>query len=265
MAYRCLFMDNDVYTAQDVNDAISNITSGGICGYPLGNGAMTDLNAAIAELANGGVNYKGTDCLVVNNGGTYKVSAGACIMNDGTQIIFDSDGYEITHAPGEYEYVYLERDVLHNRINVVVSEEAGGEDTIPLAEIKENGTIIDRRSFATAKISLAAEPKNISITTRLQFTVAWHGNYSYDLGFNGWKYIIIKTRRPDPFNEDAGKVFLELNDNETTFFFPYNNIAATGSSVYNYDTDVGVTRRGSVLEFQNSGNDTAYDVEIEVR
>ena len=86
MAYKCLFMDNDVYTAQDVNDAISNIASGGICGYPFGNSALSDLNAAIAELANGGTDYKGTSCLLVNDGGTYKISEGTCIMNDGSQM-----------------------------------------------------------------------------------------------------------------------------------------------------------------------------------
>ena len=63
MAYKCLFMDNGVYTAQDVNDAFSNIISGGVSGYPLGLNAVADLNGAIAELVSGGVNYHGTDCL----------------------------------------------------------------------------------------------------------------------------------------------------------------------------------------------------------
>ena len=97
MAYKCLFMDDDIYTAQDVNDALSNIVSGGICGYPFSANALADLNTAVAELVNGGINYKGTDCLLVNAGGIYKISEGVCIMNDGTQIVFDVDGYEITH------------------------------------------------------------------------------------------------------------------------------------------------------------------------
>lgn len=264
MAYKCLFMDNDIYTAQDVNDAISNIASGGICGYPFGNGAMSDLNTAIAELVNGGTQYKGTDCLLVNDSGTYKISEGACIMNDGTQIIFDEDGYEITHETGEYEYVYLERDVLHNRINVVVSQESGGQDTIPIAEIKADGTVLDRRRFAKAKVSLAAEPENISIIKKLQFTFTEAGTLSYDIGFNGWKYIIIRTYY---MGSESTKSVIELNNNEGTYVFPLNNEPNYNHNhYYNYDDDVYVVRRGSILEFQKRDNaTTTYDVEIEVR
>lgn len=266
MAYKCLFMDNGIYTAQDVNDAISNIVSGGVSGYPFGIDAVSDLNTAIAELANGGTEYKGTSCLVVNIGGTYKISEGVAIMNDGSQIIFDSAGYEISHQSGVYEYVYLERDVLHNTINAVVSGEAGEIGTIPLAEIKADGTILDRRRFAKAKISLSAEPQNISISKRLQFEVPGNGRYSYDLGFNGWKYVIVRTGYNAQTGSWAYTDVLELNDNESTGFFPYDNTVYSNTSHLRHYFDVVVTRSGSVLVFQTSNNGgRTFNVEIEVR
>ncbi len=248
MAYKCLFMDNDVYTAQDVNDAISNIVSDGICGYPFGNGAVSDLNSAIAELAGGGADYRGTDCLLVNDRGVYKISKGACIMNDGAQIIFDEDGYEINHETGTYEYVYLERDVLHNRINVVVSQQSGGQGTISIAEIKADGTILDRRRFAKANVSLLAEPQNISVKKRLT-TAQLETDNVVDFGFSGWKYLICQR--------GEGYIAIKVEDGETTYSIPNKNDTS----------DIGfpaaAVRYGSTLVFTRIH--PIMDVEIEVR
>lgn len=255
MGYKCLFMDNGIYSAQDVNDAIGNIVSGGVTGYPFGNDALSDLNSAIEELINGGTEYKGTSCLVVNDSGTYKISAGACFMNDGSQIVFDEDGYEITHEAGEYEYVYLERDVLNNSINVVVSGESGGQDTIPLAEITAGGSILDRRRFAKAGVSLSAEPQNIGITKHIS-----NGGVSFDvdIGFNGWRYIIYKLTNSRGYPNMG---CLELLDGSSTTRFPIRNTDGY------YDGRVTVTRNGSVLHFENSNipPSTVYDIDIEVR
>lgn len=256
MAYKCLFMDNDIYTAQDVNDALSNIVSGGVLGYPFGSGAMADLNSAIAELANGGVNYRGTACLVVNDGGTYKISEGAAIMNDGAQIVFDSDGYEITHETGIKQYVYLERDVLHNTINVIVSAQGGGQDTIPLAEIGANGAVTDKRRFASAKLSVFAEPKNIGITKRISndnSVIPSGQSFDVDIGFNGWEYIVYES------GNSWGCI--KLLDGSSTQQFPIRN-----SDGY-ADSSNRVTRNNSILHFENISdrNSSGFDVEIEVR
>lgn len=254
MAYKCLFLDNEVYTAQDVNDAISHIASGGVSGYPLGNGAMTDLNAAISELTSGGTDYHGTSCLVVNDGGVYKISEGVCIMNDGTQIVFDNDGYAIELEDGVRQYVYLERDVLNNTINVAVSQNSGGQDTIPLAEIDANGNIFDRRRFAKAKVSLAAEPQNTGITKSISFEINSGQSVAVDLGFAGWKYIIYYL------NYYNKKIAFEFPDGTTMRNFPVgNNLPASYS-------EVAVTRNGSILEFEQTGGNTCtYNIDIEVR
>lgn len=264
MAYRCLFMDNGIYTAQDVNDALSNLVSEGVSGYPFGNDAVTGLNEAIEGIADSGTQYKGTSCLLVKSGEEYRISEGAAILKDGSQIIFDSEGYVVEHQSGIYEYVYLERDVLHNTVNVVVSSERGGVNTVPIAEIKTDGTVLDRRQFAKAKVSLLAEPKNIGVIKRIQIEVSGNSSYLYDVGFNGWKYIIFR------YGESivgANVVAIELNDNEFTAIFPQNN--SSSSSGHIYEGSVHVYRRGPVLEFQNTNSNqwssTGYDVEVEFR
>lgn len=252
MAYKCLFLDNDVYTAQDVNDAISNVCADGISGYPFGESALSGLNTAIAELAAQGVSYKGTSCLLVKVGTTYKISQGSAFMYDGTQIIFDSDGYEITPQTGVKQYVYLERDILHNTINVVVSQTAGGQDTVPVAEIAANGAITDRRRFASAKVGIAAEPANISVTAHITGTVQPNQSVSVDVGFNGWKYAITQIA--------AGRQCYKIEDGETISGF-----SGTPSDT-RVDYSLSVTRNGSVLTIQNSSISTInMNIDYELR
>ena len=259
MAYRCLFMDNGVYTAQDVNDALSNIVSEGVSGYPFGSDAVSGLNEAISGIANGGTQFRGTSCLLVNNSGTYKISEGSCFMADGSQIVFDSDGYVIEHQNGVYEYVYLERDVLHNTVNVVVSAQSGGVDTVPIAEIKTDGTVIDRRRFSKAKVSLLAEPQNIGIVKRIDLgEVAT--SVDVELGFNGWKYIVYKIS--GNIHRKVECIKLEDGDTIDAGRFPILNIDG------NYASKTAVTRHGSVLHFEHVGTSVygdAFDVEIELR
>jgi len=253
MGYKCLFLDNEVYTAQDVNDALSNIASGGVSGYPLGSGALADLNAAVNELANGGVNYHGTSCLLVNDGGTYKISEGACIMNDGTQIIFDYEGYAIEHEAGVKEYVYLERDVLHNTVNVVVSQTQGGQDTILLAEIEADGTIKDRRRFAKAKVALSADPQNIGIVKSISNVTLLGGNYiDLDFGFDGWKYLI--------FHQNLGPLSFLLEDGDAIDGIPVTKI----NNSLNYY--LNASRNGSVVRIYLSGNSSiTFNIQVEAR
>ena len=255
MAYKYLFMNNNIYTAQDVNDAISSLISGGVSNYPLGLNAVADLNSSLAEMTAQGVQYKGTSCLVTNTNGVYKISEGTCFMNDGSQIVFDGDGYEIAHTSGVKEYVYLERDVVRNKINVVVSETSGGEDTVALAEINADGSVTDRRRFAKAKIALTAEPQNLGITKRIQHERMSPGtSFDVDLGFNGWKYIIYAAY--------DYKVCLELTDGSYTNRFPTSNTDGWA------DGKNRVTRNGSVLHFENRDStqvSSGYSVEIEVR
>jgi len=252
MAYKCLFLDNDVYTAQDVDDAISNICADGISGYPFDESALSGLNTAIAELTLQGVSYKGTSCLLVKVGTTYKISQGSAFMYDGTQIIFDSDGYVITPQAGVKQYIYLERDVLHNTINVVVSQQAGGQNTVPIAEIAANGAITDRRRFASANIGIMAEPKNISVTAHITETVQPNQSVSVDVGFNGWKYAITQIA--------VGRQCYKIEDGETISGF------SDTPSDTRVDYSLSVTRNGSVLTIQNrSINAVNMDIDYELR
>ena len=191
MAYKCSFLDNETYIAQDVNDIFARITSGGVVftdtGYTFG-----DLNAAQSGITGGGVTRDTNSCKVVKNGNTYKISKGACFMNDGSAIIFDNDGQEIEVTPGVLNYVYLKRNVVTNTIDIVVSENAGDEDSIPLAEIGESGEVFDRRQYSKAKVDLATGGSFRNFTCNFSNSKSSKSEtVTVDLGDGDFSYVTV--------------------------------------------------------------------------
>lgn len=194
MAYRCSFLDNEVYSAGDVNDVFACLTSGGVTFCDTEN-TLSDLNAALAEAVGAGVLADGASCKVIRDGDGYKISAGACFMNDGSVIIFDEDGQSIEVFEDIKNYVYLERNEVANSIDIKVSALPGGEGSIPLAEIDEAGEIYDRRKYAHSKVMLGAANtlKNIDLefldcpwdTTETVTIDIGNGNFSYIIIWGG--------------------------------------------------------------------------------
>lgn len=237
MGYKCTFMDNEVYSAQDVNDALSHIISGGVSNFAYTGNATADINASIAQILQGGVEARGDACKMVKTNGIYKISQGTCFMNDGSQITFDSNGYELSLMPDARQYIYLKRNLLGNTIDIEVSDEGWDPDCIPIAEVDGEGNVYDKRVYAKANIPLNAEPKNIGATGRVQKVLWRNESYSHDIGFDGWKYIIYFLR-----NEDL-KV-KPFEDGET-IHLPVNNRGGGERSC------LITTRNGSVLTWEN--------------
>jgi len=191
MAYKCSFLDNETYIAQDVNDIFARITSGGVVftdtGYTFG-----DMNATQSGIASGGVTRDTNSCKVVKDGDIYKISKGACFMNDGSAIVFDEEGQVIEIIPGVVNYVYLERNVVANSIDIVVSETEGSDDSIPLAEVAENGTINDRRKYSRAKVDLATGGASKDFTINFSNCLAGKSEtVTVDVGDGAFTHLII--------------------------------------------------------------------------
>lgn len=206
MAYKCSFLDNETYSAQDVNDIFARITSGGVIfsdtGYTLG-----DLNTVQSNIADGGVVRDTNSCKVLKDGNKYKISKGACFMNDGSAIIFDDDGYEIEITDDVLNYVYLKRNVVANTIDVVVSESAGDADSIPLAEINYRGEISDRRKYARAKVDLAVSDKIRNFTVYIPAcTSSSSETIPVDMGDNDYSYAIMWDGKMVYSGEETGRV-----------------------------------------------------------
>lgn len=207
MGYKCGFLDNQTYTAQDVNDIFKRVSWGGVSFYDTGD-TISDLNEAGAQLADEGVIMENTDsCRVVLKDGKYLISPGFCLMHDGSSITFDEEGYEITPVLDVKNYVYLLRNDSVNSIDIVVSETAGDEQSVPLAEIDDKGNIYDRRKYAKAKVQLGREKGIRSYT--LNFYES-RGDISetitIDLGDGDFSYVILWGLRAIYLGNDHKRV-----------------------------------------------------------
>lgn len=211
MAYKCSFMDNQVYTAQDVSDIFARITSGGVVftdtGYVFG-----DLNETQNQAVTGGVTRDTDSCKVINEDGIYKISKGACFMDDGTAIIFDEDGYHIDIAEGTENYVYLFRNDVANSIDVVVSTYAGGDGCIPLAEIDRNGHIYDRRRYATSKVDIGTQGSIRNFTVNFtECSQSGSETVTVDMGDGAFSHIIMWDGKRDFKGEAQPRVATNRN------------------------------------------------------
>ncbi len=188
MGYKCKFLDNEVYAAQDVNEMFAYLTSGGVTFSD--SGAVTaDLNSAVASAVSAGAaGYEA--CRVVSEDGIYKVSAGVCFMYDGSAIEIDSEGEVITPIAGTASYVYIKRNISQNSIDIVVASSAGGEDSVPLAEIDVSGNISDKRIFARSKVPLGVPRSLRDFSQQIMFTNYATPEYTIDVGADFTHFIL---------------------------------------------------------------------------
>lgn len=194
MAYKCSFMDNEVYSAQDVNEVISHLTSGGVVFADTKN-VLSDLNTAVAEAVEAGVLNDESSCKVVLEDGVYKISKGVCFMEDGSSICFDEDGYELTVSSGVKNYIYLKRNMPFNTIDIVVSETEGTEG-VPLAVIDEFGHITDSRVYARSNVVIGAPGtlKSFDIEfTKVETATTYYktNTVRLDVGLGDISYLIF--------------------------------------------------------------------------
>lgn len=187
MGYKSSFMDNEVYTAQDVNERFSKLFSGGVSLIESGN-ILADLNALTSDITGYGVLYDA--CRVVGTDSAYKISAGTAIMHDGSAITFDSEGYSFTAEAGKYQYVYLKRNEPENRIDILVSETEPEGEYVMLAHINEDGEVLDRRQYARLKVNT----NQASTLRRFDCKYTKGDSYNglpFDAGDGNFSYLII--------------------------------------------------------------------------
>ncbi len=188
MGYKCAFMDNEVYSSDDVNGIISRLTTAGVVLANSGN-VLADLNTVTSEITSEGVEDNLDSCKLMVADGVYKISEGVCFMNDGSTIVFDAEGYIVTPISNTYCYVYLKRNAPSNTIDVIVSEAAGEGEFVPIAEINEYGKVFDRRVYSKAKVKLTTENSLKSYVFRLD--IANGQTMTVDLGTSNFSKLIL--------------------------------------------------------------------------
>ncbi len=263
MAYKCSFMDNGVYEAQDVNDMFSHLTSAGVVFSDTGN-TLSDLNEANANTVSEGVTNYADSCRVINQDGVYKICAGTCFMEDGSAITFDEEGAELEVTPYVYSYVYLQRSIPENDIKIVVSENAPAEGCVSLAEIDTTGAIYDRRTYSKAKVQVGTPNTLKNFTQR--FTPADLGNtLSIDIGTGDFSYFIVwNVNRIDG---DYVTSYVTINKNLVPVTEGATGYIDTGNTMNSSpDLTIYVSKDGQTLNMSLARYNrfVSYDIEFGV-
>lgn len=217
MAVKGYFLDNESYSADDVNKAFSYLTTEGVSLFSDTGTVNSDLDTALADLTGEGVDIYNLDsCKVYKSGDVYMVKKGVCFLSDGAFVVVDDEGYELEVTEGVQNYVYVMHDALKNKCTIYVSVEEIPEGAVALAEIDEEGKITDKRTFSKAKVAVPTAnitgTKTVSLmlpdgTTKSEWTYC---DYTFDIGFGGYNYVRTKYQ---------GKtIFAYIGSGEKTFF-----------------------------------------------
>lgn len=227
--YTTFFANNKTYGADDINKVFAHLTTQGVSLYKDTGETLIDLDTALANMVNAGVDrYNVNSCKVVALGNKkFKISKGCCWMPSGACIIFDDDGYTFesnyTADDGTNSatcYVYLKQGgaefaTVSNDINIVVSGTAPAETDMILATINSSGTITDKRTISQAKIAV---PTSNIITEKSVYLTYQPDNehYSYtvsvDIGYPGFKYIYDTYGMSVTYDGDKWARVVELTD-----------------------------------------------------
>ena len=207
MGLKKYFMDNETYGADDVNAAFSHLVTSGVSLFNGTKSLISELDEAISDTVNSGVDtYNEDSCKVVYENGAYSVKPGVCFMPNGMQIEVDSDGYTLSVPEGGSYYVYAEYSAAENELRIAVSQTQGGEGSVPLAKINADGTVEDRRVFASAKVGLTSanqykQADNISVKYYTSYSIAVANCTEINAGFAGFKYVYIDADSADGHTE----------------------------------------------------------------
>lgn len=200
MAYHFSFTDNESYSATDVNNITKRLVTQGIAD-PFTDGVpynVSDINEAGTLFYTSGVVPETVATLKVTvDGETVFIHPGLAFFEDGAVIEITEGGHTLTKISGAVNYVYLKNDLVNaNACFPVCSVDAPTGIFVPLAEISEDGTVTDKRTYAkgklpgyasgafhTMQITQDFSPQNLYETIQK----------SYDIGNNNYRYLFVLT------------------------------------------------------------------------
>ncbi len=230
MGYKCSFLDNESYGADDICAAFSRLTTAGVLAYPEAQTVADSLNQLTSELVSEGVADFG-GCKVSCDGENVFIGAGTVFFSSGVSAVVDSEGILIEYAnAGEQVYVSMTYEEAFNRVIPQISTDLPEGDSVLLARIEADGTAVDMRSFARAKIipNSANVFDAFTLDVEKSFSSINSSNYNYEhvMPHANFKYLLVLDAEctstfldPSPRIIDIseeGEYFTKLQDSSIT-------------------------------------------------
>ena len=195
MGYTYSFVDNEVYGTDDINAAISRLTTAGVAVYPTDETLINAMNSVTAQAASEGIEFSAKSCLVSVEDEDIKISAGTAFFEDGVSMVIDSEGTTLPLETGVY--VYLFRDVNRNSCYPCVSKELPESGYILLAEIDENGSVTDKRTYAASKLAPNSAPQLSAYSMKIVYypsTSPDEAVATLDAGYSAFTHLFFRHK-----------------------------------------------------------------------
>lgn len=165
MSIKYSFIDNAVYGPEDINDITRSLVGAGIAPFVSKDSYdVSDLNTMTSALVGTGVQLNGCVCSVENAGTeemVVTVAQGIVFFESGVRLTVGEEGEVIYITPNKAGYVYAYYSPALQKADIVFESELPTDgEYVVLAEIAEDGSLIDKRLFACSKI--ATMGKNVT-------------------------------------------------------------------------------------------------------
>lgn len=252
MSYKCSFLDNEIYGAEDVSGAFSKLISGGVLPYPETDTVSQALNTLNAEVVSDGVAaYDSLEVSITETGAM--VGKGVAFFESGVSVEVDSDGAAVDFEAGKSVYVYFAYYPELNSVVLKATEELPDGDIVALAYISEDKTITDMRKYAAAKVAVN------TANTYHNFTVhhkRWCNNTTnamegaqtvYKMPHNGFRYLLLKGADLGAIDYKPVEHVIDLNVEGEQYI--YLNESGISTMMY-------VTRNGTELTITSVRSNT---------
>ncbi len=191
MSLNYSFMDDEKYSAEDVNKIFSRLTTEGVSLFNTSGGnPLSELNRAVSTFADSGVEmYDNNSCMVVYDEEvqSFSISCGTAFMYDGSTVSIEAEPLDITDKITELRksdegdiYVGFFRNIEQNRIDVFADTDfekiSAGQGYIILAKILSDNSITDLRKIASTKLA----PCSANVIEERPISFPEQMKYNYD-------------------------------------------------------------------------------------
>lgn len=205
MSYKFSFADNAIYDADDVNAITKRLVSSGVADS-FENGKaynVSSFNEAGKLLYTSGTVPESYASLKVSKVSDTEIliNPGMAFFDDGAVIEIEAGGQTLSYVSGAKNYVYLKNELVDKNICYpYCGTEAPAGDCVLLAEIDENGTVSDKRTYARGKLlGYQSVVGNIMVIdeviththTGANQNSLTSGSYTFDIGNNNYEYILV--------------------------------------------------------------------------
>ena len=148
-------LDNQEVTAQTLNDIAIDLGHTSFNGFGENKFGADELNGITSALVSSGILSSGSKCEPYILGDKVYIKTGIIVFSSGAKKKI-TETVELDLIPNSY--IYALNDTAFNICKILVSETAPTEDDfVCLCEIAADGTLIDKRVVAKAKVELPAD------------------------------------------------------------------------------------------------------------